>query len=301
MKYFFFLFLFPSFIFAQAGKEIAIYPLSKEIQPLVRNGKEDMKEKGAVAKMYSYTLPNAKPNTPVLLIFPGGGYTMHAIDHEGHKIAKWANKHGAHAFVLKYRLGKFDGSGNKHPDMLDDAKRAIKYIRHHAKDWNADPNMIAIMGFSAGGHLASTLSTHFDDGIEGDAIDSTSSLPNICVLAYPVISLNDEYTHWGSRRFLLGPTPKAEDIEFLSSQNHVQPQTPPTFIFSTSDDKSVPVQNSVNYYLALRKMGIPATLHVFEHGPHGVGLAENDTTLVQWKKLLENWLIQWGVFEKQPK
>lgn len=290
------LLFFPFSLFAQAGKEIPIYPLSSVPTPLNKDGKEDMREKGASAKLYSYRLPNAQPNTPALLIFPGGGYTMHAIDHEGFKIAQWANAHGAHAFVLKYRLGKFDGSGNKHPDMLHDAQRAIRYIRAHAKEWNVNPDLIAIMGFSAGGHLASTLATHFDDGIEGDSIDATSSLPNICVLAYPVITMNDQYTHWGSRRFLLGPTPAQKDLDYLSSNLQVRAQTPPTFIFATSDDKSVPVQNSVYYYLALRQMGIPATLHIFEHGPHGVGLAENDHTLVQWKHLLENWLVQWKVF-----
>jgi len=286
----FFVFLIPQIIFAQAGKEILIYPGD--------DSNLEMTKKGATPKLYSYQIPNAKPNTPALLIFPGGGYTMHAIDHEGHKIAKWANAHGAHAFVLQYRLGQFDGSGNKHPDMLNDAKRAMRYIRSHAKEWNLNPDLITIMGFSAGGHLASSLATHFDDGIKGDSIDATSCLPNICVLAYPVISMNDKYTHWGSRRFLLGPTPKQKDIDFLSSNLQVRAQTPPTFIFHTSDDKSVPVQNSVNYYLALREMGIPATLHIFEHGPHGVGLAENDPTLVQWKNLLENWLKQWKVFSK---
>lgn len=289
MKYFLLFLIFPFFIFAQAGKEILIYP---------GNGSDlKMTEDGAIAKLYSYQLPEAQPKTPALLIFPGGGYTMHAIDHEGHKIAQWANANGAHAFVLKYRLGKFDGTGNQHPNMLNDAKRAIRYIRAHADEWNINPDLIAIMGFSAGGHLASTLATHFDDGIDGDSIDATSCLPNICVLAYPVISMNDEYAHWGSRRFLLGPTPKQKDMDYLSSQLQVRPQTPPTFLFHTSDDKVVPVQNSVHYYLALRQMGIPATLHVFEHGLHGVGLAENDKTLVQWKVLLENWLRAWKVFK----
>ncbi len=282
--------ILPTLFFAQAGKELMIYPQKSNNLP--------MTEKGAVATLYSYRLPNATPNTPALLIFPGGGYTMHAIDHEGHKIAQWANAHGAHAFVLKYRLGKFDGTGNQHPDMLHDAQRALRYIRAHAKAWNINPDLIGIMGFSAGGHLASTLATHFDDGIEGDSIDATSCLPNICVLAYPVITMNDKYTHWGSRRFLLGPTPKQKDLDNLSNNLQVKPQTPPTFIFATSDDKSVPVQNSVLYYLALREMGIPATLHIFEHGNHGVGLAENDQTLSQWKSLLENWLIQWKVFSK---
>ena len=233
----------------------------------------------------------------VVMICPGGGYTMLAYSHEGNRVAQWFNERGVHAIILRYSLGKFDGTGHKHPDMLNDAKAGFRMIRSHAEEWGINPDMVGVMGFSAGGHLASTLATHFDDGqVDKDGkVIIPSCLPNFCILGYPVITMNDEFTHWGSRRFLLGPTPRDEDIQNLSNQLQVKPQTPPTFIFHTSDDKSVPVQNSIEYYLALRKMGIPVEMHIFEHGPHGVGLAASDPTLSQWTVLLEDWLRRWKV------
>lgn len=243
--------------------------------------------------------PKANASGAAVLICPGGGYTMLAYSHEGNRVAKWFNERGVHAIILRYSLGKFDGTGHKHPDMLNDAKAGFRLIRSHAEEWGINPDMIGVMGFSAGGHLAATLATHFDDGqLDKDGkVIVPSCLPNFCILGYPVITMNDEYTHWGSRRFLLGPTPKDEDIQNLSNQLQVKPQTPPTFLFHTSDDKSVPVQNSIEYYLALRKMGIPVEMHIFEHGPHGVGLATSDPTLSQWTTLLEDWLRRWKVIK----
>lgn len=247
--------------------------------------------------MYRFSL-DANEKKPAVLIFPGGGYRILSLDYEGFQVAKWYNERGVNAFVLKYRLGKFDGSGFKHPDMLNDGIRAMQLIRSNADNWKIDAMKVGVMGFSAGGHMAAMLSTHFKDAdlASENPLEQVSSLPNFCVLAYPVISMNDKYTHWGSRRFLLGPVPNQVDMDYLSAQDQVKSQTPPTFIFQTSDDKSVPVQNAVHYYLALREEGIPAELHIFEHGPHGVGLASGNERLSVWTELLEQWLTNWGVF-----
>ncbi len=268
-------------------------------------------QKGERMELYNYNNPSkndpalyinmakkVKATGAAILICPGGGYVMEAFDHEGDQIADWFNEHGVHAFILKYSLGKFDGSGSKHPDMMHDVKRAFRIIRANAKKWKIDPNKIGVMGFSAGGHLASTLATHFDDGNpeSDDDIEKMSCLPNFCILAYPVIMMKGEYTHWGSRRFLLGPTPTKSDVDLLSNDEHVSELTPPTFLFATSDDNVVPVQNTIHYYLALRKYGIPCEMHIFEHGKHGVGLAQDDKTLHQWVGLLEDWLVRWKVF-----
>ena len=266
-------------LLAQGGEKIFLY--------------ENNHKEGAPA-IFAH-LSKKNKNGAAVMICPGGGYTMLAIDHEGEQIAKWFNDRGIHAFILRYSLGKFDGSGAKHPDMINDAKRGFRIIRSRAKEWKIDANKIGVIGFSAGGHLAATLCTHFDNGDKTakDTVEQVSCLPNFCILAYPVIMMEGEFTHWGSRRFLLGPTPSTKDVADLSNDKKVTAITPPTFIFHTSDDKVVPVQNSINYYLALRKYGIPVEMHIFEHGNHGVGLASDDQTLSQWTTLLEDWLRRW--------
>ena len=244
-----------------------------------------------------YTPTGGIDTKAAIIICPGGGYVMRSMRKEGREVAEWYAKRGTHAFVLKYRLGKFDGTGARHPDMLHDLQRAVRYVRFHAAELGVNPDMIGVMGFSAGGHLAAAVSTHFDAGEANatDQVERVSCLPNFAVLAYPVIIMNGPHTHWGSRRFLLGPTPDPKAVEDMSLEHQVKPITPPTFIFHTSDDKSVDVENSVLYYLALRKMGIPAEMHIFQHGPHGVGLAKEDPTLSEWTVLLETWLKNWGV------
>lgn len=245
-------------------------------------------------------LVDTDDNLPTVLILPGGGYQGLAMEHEGVDVVNWFLERGVHAILLQYSLGKFDGSGNKHPQMIHDAQRAMRIIRHKASEWNVNPNMIAVLGFSAGGHLASTLATHSDSGNVSatDPIEKLSCVPNLCILNYPVIMMEGSDSHWGSRRFLLGPTPRIEDIKELSNEQHVNVATPPTILFHTSDDPVVPVENSVNYYLALREKGIPAEMHIFEHGAHGVGLIIDDYGLSQWESLLENWLVRWKWMKK---
>ncbi len=229
----------------------------------------------------------AKPGGSAVVVCPGGGYRVLAMDHEGKQIAEWLNARGIAAFVLKYRLGP----RYQHPAPLTDAQRAIRTVRHNAKEFGIAPDRIGIWGFSAGGHLASTAGTHFDSGDPGaaDPIDRESSRPDFMILAYPVITMT-EFTHGGSRRNLLGANPDPKLVALLSNEKQVTPQTPPAFLFHTADDAGVPVENSVNFFLALRKAKVPAELHVYEHGPHGVGLAPRDPVLSTWPARLEDWL-----------
>jgi len=223
-----------------------------------------------------------------IIVCPGGGYVHLAMSYEGTDVAKWLNTMGISAFVLKYRLGpKYH-----HPAELDDAQRAIRYVRAHAAEFGIDPHHIGIWGFSAGGHLASTAGTHFDNGTpnSADPIDRESSRPDFMILAYPVITFEEPYAHRGSRDALLGPNPDPALVELLSNEEHVTKDTPPTFLFQTSDDPVVPVQNSVLFYLALRRAGVPAEMHIYEHGRHGVGLAQDSPELSTWPTLLANWL-----------
>jgi acetyl esterase/lipase len=227
-------------------------------------------------------------NTPAVVICPGGSYRALASNHEGRQVASYLNSLGVAAFVLRYRLGP----RYHHPIELGDAQRAIRLLRSHAADWRLDPARIGIVGFSAGGHLAMTASTKFDAGstTASDPIDRLSSRPDFSILGYPVISMTEEWTHKGSRTMLLGENFDPELAKSLSGEKAVTRETPPTFIFQTTEDTVVPAENGVHYYLALRKAGVPAEMHVFEKGPHGVGLANDDAALSEWSKLLANWL-----------
>ena len=247
--------------------------------------------------LFIYLADVDKATGAAVMICPGGGYGHLAMEKEGTKIAQWYNSLGVHAFVLKYRLGNPEGTEYQHPAMLNDARRGLRIIRSGAQKWGIDPDRIGVMGFSAGGHLASTLGTHFDDGRPEaeDPVERVSCLPNFMVLAYPVISLNTKYVHAGSRRNLLGATPRTEDVDFLSNETQVKPLTPPAFLFHTDADTAVPAENSVRFYLALREAGIPAELHIYEKGRHGVGFAPDDPVLSTWKDRLADWLKNRGV------
>jgi acetyl esterase/lipase len=233
-------------------------------------------------------LPEEKPvGRTGVVVCPGGGYGMLASNHEGRQVANWLNSLGIAAFVLKYRLGP----RYHHPVELGDAQRAIRMVRAKAADYGVASDRIGIMGFSAGGHLASTAGTHFDKGSSADLdpIQQVSSRPDFLVLGYPVISFTTPFTHRGSLRNLLGESPDPKLVENLSNELQVTSQTPPTFLFHTNEDKGVPAENSVLFYLALRKAGVPAEMHIFEQGPHGVGLALADPALAMWPTLLANW------------
>jgi acetyl esterase/lipase len=234
-------------------------------------------------------------STPAVVVCPGGGYQNLASNHEGRQVANFLNSLGVAAFVLKYRLGP----RYHHPIELGDAQRAIRTLRSHAGEWRLDPARIGIMGFSAGGHLAMTASTWFDAGSAqaADAVDRAGSRPDFAVLGYPVISMTAAWTHRGSARNLLGEPPDPDLANRLSGENAVTKDTPPTFIFQTNEDTAVPAENAIHYFLALRKAGVPAEMHVFEKGPHGVGLANDSPSLSPWSSLLATWLRGRGVIE----
>jgi acetyl esterase/lipase len=223
-----------------------------------------------------------------VVICPGGGYGTLATAHEGRDIAAWFNQRGITALMLEYRLGS---KGYKHPAPLLDAQRAIRYVRSQAETLGYATDKIGLLGFSAGGHLASTAGTHFDDGNKEaqDPIDKYSSRPDFLMLGYPVITMGDK-THGGSKRNLLGESPDPALVELLSNEKQVTPQTPPTFLFHTTEDTVVLPENSVLFYLALRQAKVPAELHIYEKGKHGVGLAAQDPILSSWSERLEDWL-----------
>lgn len=235
-----------------------------------------------------YLPAKEKATGAAMVICPGGGYGALATDHEGHQVAKWANSIGVAGVVLKYRLAP----RYRHPAPLQDAQRAIRYVRANADKLGVAPNRIGILGFSAGGHLASTAATHFDDGDKSssDAVAQQSSRPDFAVLCYPVISLTEKFAHTGSAKNLLGDQATPEMLENLSNDKQVTPKTPPTFLFHTGEDSGVPVENSLAFYAACRKANVPAELHVYQHGPHGVGLAPADPAVYGWKDRLADWL-----------
>ncbi len=223
-----------------------------------------------------------------VIVFPGGGYVHLAIDHEGAQIAAWLNSYGITAFVLRYRLGPV----YHHPIELGDAQRAIRWVRAHAHQYGVNADQIGIWGFSAGGHLAATAATHSDSGNPAatDPVDRFSSRPDLLILSYPVITFEEPYLHRGSRDALLGKNPPEPLVKDLSNELQVTKKNPPTFLFHTSDDPVVPVQNSIEFYLALRRAGVPAEMHIFESGQHGLGLARNNPALAAWPDLLAAWL-----------
>lgn len=245
-----------------------------------------------------YLAPADKNTGAGVVVCPGGGYGHLAVDHEGKQIAEWFNSIGISAFVLKYRHSA-SGAGYGHPAPLDDAQRAIRLVRSKAADWKVDARRLGIMGFSAGGHLASTAATHFDDGKADapDPIDKQGCRPDFAVLCYAVITFDDAHTHQGSKKNLLGAEPDPKLVESLSNEKQVTEKTPPTFLWSTGDDGAVPVENSVQFYLALRKAKVPAELHVYEHGPHGVGLAKGLAGVSVWPDQLAAWLKHRGILK----
>ncbi|MFT4512995.1 MAG: acetyl esterase/lipase [Planctomycetota bacterium] len=234
--------------------------------------------------------------TPAIVICPGGGYGHLAMGHEGHQIAAWLNSIGVTGVILEYR---HRGKGYGHPAPLQDVQRAMRLVRHHNKDWRVDQSKVGVLGFSAGGHLASSVSVHHDggDAKATDAIEQQSCRPDFSVLCYAVLAFGQPFTHKGSQRNLLGKQPSAELVGKMSSDRQVNATTPPTFLWHTTADSGVPPENSVAYYLALRKHKVPCEMHLFEKGRHGIGLGKGHAAEA-WPTLCKRWLITRGVLSK---
>jgi len=240
--------------------------------------------------------PQDKANGAAFVVAPGGGYGGLAADHEGVQVAKFMNSLGVSAFVLHYRLGS---AGYHYPIELIDVQRAIRLVRSKAGEYALDANRVGIIGFSAGGHLTSMAATLFDEkpvGMTNDAVDQLSARPDVACPTYPVISMIDDFGHKGSRKNLLGPNDNDDLAKQVSTHLRVTDKTPPIFIFQTDDDTVVPAENAVNFYLACRKHHVPAEMHIYKPGPHGVGLMQGDPVLGTWPQHLAAWLRNQGFF-----
>ena len=235
-----------------------------------------------------------KPNATKtgVVVAPGGSYTHLATEKEGYAFARWLNEGGVAAFVLKYRLGpKYH-----YPVELEDAQRAMRMVRAHAGEYGIAADHVGMWGSSAGGHLAATAGTKFDAGKAdaSDVVEQQGSRPDFLILSYPVITFHEPDLHRGSLKYLLGDTPDPNLVDSLSAETQVTKDTPPTFLFATTDDKTVPVVNSVMFYSALVKAGVPVEMHLFQHGSHGAGLAPENPQLRVWPDLLAKWMRERG-------
>lgn len=238
-----------------------------------------------------YLPAKSNANGKGVLIFPGGGYGMLAYDWEGTDIAKFLNGKGIAGIVVKYRLPSSVSQTDKHNVPLIDAQRALRLVRSKAKFFHIDPSKLGIIGFSAGGHLASTLGTHFEEKVYEpiDEIDKLSARPDFMALGYPVISFG-AMTHGGSKKKLIGENPKVKMVDHFSNEKQVTENTPPTFLFHASDDKVVPVENSLLFYQALKDKDISATMHIYPKGGHGFSLARKDPHLMGWTERMFEWM-----------
>ncbi len=250
--------------------------------------------RGHAPRLTRFPASPARASGASVLVLPGGGYAMLA-DHEGAGYARWFAERGVHAAVLDYRLAS---DGYHHPAMLLDAARGLRALRHEARAAGRDPNRIAVIGSSAGGHLAATLSTLFDHADAADpgddAIARESARPDATILCYPVVTTTEAFAHAGSRDNILGPSPAAGLAELLSPERQVRPANPPAFVWHTADDGVVPVDNALAYASACWRAGVSCALHVFPHGPHGLGLGDAERAAPPWAALLEHWLSERG-------
>jgi acetyl esterase/lipase len=282
------------------GQEFLL-PLWEGTPPLQResNQKESSVREGIlrIANVQEPTIEVYLPTRQIstgkaVVIFPGGGYGILAYDWEGTDFAKWLNSQGIAGIVVKYRLPKSESLTDPKEVPLLDAQRAIRLVRHHAEEWKINPSQIGVMGFSAGGHLASTLSTQYTHEVQRskDDLDTISARPDFSILVYPVISFRDASAHSGSRNALIGPDASQELIDRFSAELNVNTNTPTTFLVHAQDDKGVPIENSLLYYKALHSHQVKAALHIYPTGGHGFGFGLGKGSLENWREVLLGWM-----------
>lgn len=300
MKTFLTLLLMATAVSLHAQKnEIFLYPDGKApgLKPDVSIKELNTSKPGDIIRLKDVTNPSLtvfkpqkKTSDASVIICPGGGYAILAFDHEGLNLGEWFAKRGVTAFVLKYRLPQDELFDNAEIRPLQDAQQAFRYIRKNAASLGLNPNKVGIMGFSAGGHLAASASTHFDKQV-GEVTDETISVrPDFSLLIYPVISFSDKFGHMGSRDNLIGQNPSIQKIEFYSNEKQVKKTTPPAFLVHAFDDW-VNVENSISYYRALKKEGIASEMHLYDRGGHGFSLKkENKGPVATWHVRMEEWL-----------
>ncbi|MCM4157225.1 family 43 glycosylhydrolase [Gramella sp. AN32] len=298
----FFLVFFQTIIFRAQEKAIEVWPSAVpgyiENADYSENKHIDEGVVTGISKVTEPTLTVFKPdvaNGTSVIIFPGGGYSHLAIDKEGFKVAKWLNGLGITAFVLKYRLPSDLIMKKKEVGPLQDAQESVRIVRRNAQKWNLNPNKIGVMGFSAGGHLASTITTKYNFKVYNS--DTTSARPDFSIFIYPVVSMKESVTHEGSKNNLLGKNASKDLIEEYSNELNVNSDTPSVFLVHATDDHAVPIENSINYYLAARAAGVPAELHAYEDGGHGFGMGRQ-LTANQWPEMLVKWLKKHKLLEK---
>ncbi len=290
-------FLLINFISYSQTKTISVWP--NKIPGAIENSnvKENiiLTETGAerIANVTNPTIAiyfpaKEKANGSAIIICPGGGYGRLAMPHEGNDVAAWLNELGIIGIVLKYRLPNDAIMENKMIAPLMDVQEAVRIVRRNSAEWNINPTKIGVMGFSAGGHLASTIATSYSTKVYES--DSVSARPDFSILIYPVISMNLEITHKGSRKNLLGENPEQKYIDQFSSELNVTQNTPPVFIVHAADDASVPVQNSINYFLSLKKNNVSAELHIYQTGGHGFGFGKKGSTESNWPNACVSWM-----------
>lgn len=274
-----------------AQEKIYLYPSSQKV---TIDGFDKDKEPPYLD--YYRVNPSTAASGSAVLICPGGGYSHLADQHEGADVARFFNENGFDAFVLHYRLNNFEQQGHRFPDQYLDVTTALRIVKSRAKEWNLDPEKIGILGFSAGGHLASLGATMqlSANKKSKDPLEQQSSRPAFAVLIYPVIDLAGKPAHRGSREMLLGKNPANELVDSLSTHNRVDQHTPPTFLVYSTDDNAVPPENGLLFYSALRQHNIPASLHIYDHGGHGYGMAPKDPVLNTWPSLCVDWLKRLG-------
>ncbi len=269
-------------------------PGSKKDASYVENittvdGKRTRCERVTDPDLTVYLPPADKANGTAVLICPGGGYAMLAFDHEGNAIGSWLNEHGIAGIVLKYRMPSDRIMENKSVGPLQDVQEAMRIIRRNAEKWHINPGKVGVMGFSAGGHLASTLSTHYAEKVYA-VKDNTSARPDFSLLIYPVITMDTTFTHMGSRNNLIGRNPSSVLTRHFSNELQITSETPPTFLVHSTDDRTVPVMNSIEYYKGLLGDRVVAEMHIFQKGGHGYGMAPEGATESSWPDLCLKWM-----------